>query len=98
MIKFGFFVELKGKPGRESEIEAFLSQGAEMARAEPGIVGWYAVKEEEPGLYGIVDTFADEVSRDAHLSGDLAKALFARADELFSEPPKVHRLHVISQK
>ena len=98
MVKFGFFVELKAKPGKESDVEAFLKQGAEMAKAEAGIVGWYAVKEEEPGIYGIVDTFADEIGRDAHLNGELAKALFGRADELFSEPPKVHRLHVIAQK
>lgn len=98
MVKFGFFVELKAKPGKESDVEAFLAQGAVMAKAEPGIVGWCAVKEQAPGLYGIVDTFADEVGRDAHLTGDLAKALFGRADELFSEAPKVHRLHVIAQK
>jgi quinol monooxygenase YgiN len=98
MVKFGFYVELKAKPGKESEVEAFLKQGAVMAKNEVGIVGWYGVKEEERGLYGIVDTFADEVGRDEHLKGDLAKALFGKADELFSEAPKVHRLHVIAQK
>lgn len=98
MVKFGFYVELKAKPGKEAAVEAFLKQGSVMAKSEPGIVSWYAVKEEEPARYGIVDTFADEVGRDAHLAGELAKALFARADELFSEPPKVHRLHVLAQK
>lgn len=63
-----------------------------------GIVSWYGVKEEEPGLYGIIDTFTNEQGRDEHLTGELAKALFGRADELFSEAPKVHRLHVIAQK
>ena len=98
MVKFGFYVELKAKLGKESEVEAFLKQGAELAKAEVGIVSWYAVKEETPGLYGIVDTFADEIGRDAHLNGELAKALFGKADELFSEAPKVHRLRVIAQK
>ena len=98
MVKFGFYVELKAKPGMESEVEAFLAQGATMARTESGIVSWYAVKEEEPGLYGIIDTFNDEVGRDEHLKGDLATALFSKVDELFSEAPKVHRLHIIAQK
>jgi quinol monooxygenase YgiN len=98
MIKFGFFVELKAKPGKDADVEAFLKKGAEMAKAETGIVSWLAVKEEEPGIYGIIDTFKDEVGRDAHLNGELAKALFGRADELFSVAPKVHRLHVIAQK
>ncbi len=98
MVKFAFFVELKARPGKEAEVEAFLRQGAVMAKAEPGAVSWYGLKEEEPGRYGIVDTFNDEVGRDAHLNGELAKALFAKADQLFSEPPKIHRLHVIAAK
>ena len=98
MAKFAFFVELKANRGKEAEVEAFLKQGAAMAKAEAGIAAWYGLKEEEPGRFGIIDTFNDEVGRDAHLNGELAKALFARADELFSEAPKVHRLHVIAQK
>src|ERR1700748_619566 len=98
MVKFAFFVELKAKPGKESEVEAFLKQGALLAKAEPGAVSWYGVKEEEPGRYGIFDTFNDEVGRDAHLNGELAKALFAKAEQLFSEAPKIHRLHVVAGK
>ncbi|WP_445218347.1 putative quinol monooxygenase [Bradyrhizobium sp. Pa8] len=98
MAKFAFFVELKANRGKEAEVEAFLKQGAVMAKAEAGIAAWYGLKEEEPGRYGIIDTFNDEVGRDAHLNGELAKALFAKAGELFSEAPKVHRLHVIAQK
>jgi quinol monooxygenase YgiN len=98
MVKFGFYVELKARPGKESQVEEFLKQGATMAKKETGIVSWYGVKEEEPGLYGIIDTFTNEQGRDEHLTGELAKALFGKADELFSEAPKVHRLHVIAQK
>ena len=98
MAKFAFFVELKANRGKEAEVEAFLKQGAAMAKAEAGIAAWYGLKEEEPGRYGIIDTFNDEVGRDAHLNGELAKTLFAKAGELFSEAPKVHRLHVIAQK
>jgi quinol monooxygenase YgiN len=99
MAKFAFRVELKAKPGKESEIEAFLKQGAVMANAEPGTVSWYGLKEEgEPGVYVIFDTFNDEVGRDDHLKGELAKALMAKAEELFSEAPKIHRLHVIAEK
>jgi hypothetical protein len=32
------------------------------------------------------------------LNGELAKALFAKAEELFSEAPKIHRLHVVAEK
>ncbi|MGA7807658.1 putative quinol monooxygenase [Bradyrhizobium sp.] len=98
MVKFGFYVELKAKPGKQADVEAFLKQSAALAKDEAGIVSWYAVKEEEPGVFGIVDTFADEVAWNAHANGELAKALFGKADELFSEPPKVHRLQIVALK
>jgi quinol monooxygenase YgiN len=98
MAKFAFYVELQARPGKESDVEAFLQQGAAMARAEAGAISWYGLKEEVPGLYAVIDTFDDEVGRDAHLNGDLAKALYAKADELFSQAPKIHALHVIAAK
>lgn len=98
MAKFAFHVELKAKPGKESEVEAFLKQGAIMASAEPKLVSWYGLKEEDkPGIYGIVDTFDDEVGREEHMKGELAKALMARAEDLFSEAPRIHRLQVIAE-
>lgn len=99
MAKFAFRVELKGKPGKEAEIEAFLEKGAGLAKSEQGVVTWHAFKEEnKPGVYGIFDTFDNQVGRDEHAKGELAKALFGKADELFSEPPVIHSLAVISNK
>src|SRR5271165_377087 len=98
MAKFALRVELKAKPGKESEIEAFLKKEAVLANGEPGTVSWYATKEEgEPGVYVICDTFNDEVGRDDHLKGEAAKELAANAEELFSEAPKIHRLQVIAE-
>jgi len=34
----------------------------------------------------------------AHLTGDIAKALFARAEELFAEAPQVHKLEILAAK
>ncbi len=36
MAKLALYVALKAKPGKASEVEAFLKQGAEMAKAETG--------------------------------------------------------------
>ena len=47
---------LKAKPGKESEVEAFLSQGATLANDEAQTVNWYGVKIA-PGMYGVFDTF-----------------------------------------
>ena len=97
--KFALRVELKAKPGKESEVEVFLKQEAALAKGEPGTVTWHAAKVEgEPGVYAIFDTFNDEAGRDAHLKGEGAQELAAHAQELFSEAPKIYRLQVIAQK
>ena len=36
MAKYALYVSLKAKPGKEKDVEAFLKQGAEMARKEVG--------------------------------------------------------------
>jgi len=97
MAKYALYVPLKSKPGKEAEVEAFLKQGAELARKEQGTITWYAFKEDE-GRYAIFDTFNDEAGRDAHLSGEIAKALMAKAGELLSEPPQIHRIAILANK
>jgi quinol monooxygenase YgiN len=97
MAKYALYVSLKAKPGKEADVEAFLKQGAEMSRKEKGTVAWFGLKEDE-GHYSVFDTFDDEAGREAHLSGEIAKALMAKADELFSEPPKIHKITVVAHK
>jgi len=99
MAKFPLLVELKAKPGKESEIEAFLKKEAMQVRGEPGTLSWHAAKDEgEPGVYVIFDTFNDEAGRDAHMKGEAAKELAANAEKLFSVAPKVHRVQVVAEK
>lgn len=92
------WVMLKAKPGKEAEVEAFLSQGAAIATAkEPGTVKWYGVKIA-PGFYGVFDTFADEAGLDAHMNGDIAKALMASAPDLFSNEIQIEKLDILAVK
>lgn len=98
MAKLALYAELKAKPGKEAEVEEFLKQGAKMAQAETGTVNWYGFAEDKPGVFGIFDTFNDEAGRNAHLNGDIAKALMAKADEYFSEPPVIHKIALIGEK
>lgn len=97
MAKYSLYVPLKPKPGKEADVEAFLKQGAEMAKKELGTIAWFALKEDE-GRYAIFDTFDDEAGREAHLNGEIAKALKAKADELLAEPPKIHKIAIIANK
>jgi quinol monooxygenase YgiN len=97
MAKLALYVRLIPKKGKESEVEAFLKQGAVMAKDEPKTIHWYGIKEDD-GAYSVFDTFDDEAGRDAHLNGPIAKALMAKADELFSEPPHISKISLLAEK
>jgi len=98
MAKFALLVELKAKPGKESEVETFLNGEAKLVRGEAGTLTWHAAKiEGETGVYRVFDTFNDEAAREAHLNGEAGQELAANAERLFSEV-KVYRLQVIAEK
>ena len=97
MAKQAIWVMLKAKPGKESDVEAFLKQGATMSNNEAQTVTWYGVKLG-PGMYGVFDTFNDEAGRDAHLNGEIAKALMANASTLFSNEIKIEKMEILASK
>jgi quinol monooxygenase YgiN len=97
MSKLALWAQLEAKPGKEREVEEFLKSAQPLAEKEPATVSWYAIKMG-PGKYGIFDTFADESGRNAHLNGEIAKALFAKANDLFSKPPQVDKPEVLAMK
>jgi quinol monooxygenase YgiN len=51
-----------------------------------------------PSKFGIFDTFADEKGRNAHLGGEVAKALFAKAEDLFAKPPAIDQPEILAVK
>ena len=97
MEKLALLVMLEARPGKAAELGAFLASALPMAEAEPDTVSWYALKLG-PDSFGIFDTFADQAGREAHLAGAIAKALFARADELLAKPPSVVRTEILAAK
>jgi quinol monooxygenase YgiN len=97
MSKLAIWAQLEAKPGKEKEVEDFLKSAQPLAEREAGTITWYAIKMG-PGKYGIFDTFADENGRNAHLNGEIAKALFAKAKDLFSQPPKVDKPEILASK
>lgn len=97
MDKFALLALLEAKPGKEKELEDFLKSALPLAQQEQGTTTWYAVKLGS-SKFGIFDTFKDEGGRRAHLSGEIAKALFARADELLARPPQVEQLEILASK
>lgn len=97
MDKFAIWAKVEAKAGKEHEVEAFLKSAQPLAVQENGTTTWYAVKLG-PSTFGIFDTFPDEKSREAHLTGPIAKALMAKASELFSKPPEINKLVILASK
>jgi quinol monooxygenase YgiN len=97
MAKFALYVPLKAKAGKEADVEAFLKQGAQMAQKEKGTVSWYALQEGER-QYSVFDTFEDEAGRDAHLNGDIAKALRANWSSLFEGELNISKIAILAEK
>ena len=94
MEAIGLLVMLEARAGKEGDAEAFLKSAQPLALNEKGTLKWYAFKLG-PGKFGIFDTFANEAGRNAHLTGEIAKALTARANELFAVAPQVQKVEVL---
>lgn len=97
MDQFAILAILKARPGKEKDVEEFLKSAQPLALRETGTTTWFAVRLG-PAQFAIFDTFPDAAGRDAHLGGEIARALFARAEELFSEPPRVEQCAVLASK
>lgn len=97
MVSVGLLVRLKAKPGKEDAVANFLEGGLALVQAEPDTTAWFAIRFG-PSEFGIFDAFPDDSGRQAHLSGRVAEALTAQADELFSEPPDIQPVDVIADK
>ncbi|HET6258281.1 MAG TPA: antibiotic biosynthesis monooxygenase [Pseudonocardia sp.] len=97
----GLLVTLEAKPGKEADVEEFLNAGRVLVDEERDTVAWFAIKfgpKFGPATYGIFDVFSDEAGRTAHLQGEVAQALGARADELFDKQPEIQQLEVLASK
>ena len=97
MNKVGILATLQARPGKEAAVEQFLRSAGPLVEAETGTTAWFAFKVA-PATFGIFDTFKDEDGRNAHVNGEIAKALFARAEELFVAHPDIKPVDIIAEK
>ena len=96
-VTVALLVRLEAKPGKEAEVESFLRGGLSIVENEPATTTWFAIRLG-PTTFGIFDAFPDQAGRQAHLAGQVAAALKARASELFAEPPKIEMVDVLAAK
>ena len=96
-IKVGILATLVAKPGKEEELGAFLASALPLAQGEPATITWYAWRMG-PSTFGIFDTFPDAAGRQAHMAGQIAAALMAKAPDLLAEPPSIQNIDVLAAK
>jgi len=97
MVRVGLLVRLQAKPGKEAEVGRFLNDGLQLANQESTTPIWFALKLA-PSTFGIFDAFADDTGRKAHLAGQIAAALMAKAPELLAQPPQIEEVDVLAAK
>lgn len=97
MEKLAVLARVEAKPGKENDVLEFLKSALPLAQDEPGTVRWYAL-QIGPSTFGIFDTFETEDARQAHLSGEIAKALMANASELLAKEPVLEMVDLLAVK
>jgi quinol monooxygenase YgiN len=96
-VKLGILALLEAKSGKSQELADFLRQGRELAEAEEGTVTWYAFKVDE-NTYGIFDSFESEEGRQAHVNGEIPRALGQVGDDLLAKEPDIKPVELVAVK
>jgi quinol monooxygenase YgiN len=96
-LKFGIVAFLEAQPGKGADLAAFLESGREIAAREEGTITWYAFKVDDT-TYGIFDTFETEAARQAHLNGDIPKALAQVGPDLLAADPDIRPVEIVAVK
>jgi quinol monooxygenase YgiN len=97
VVTKGLVVKLTAKAGKEEELGSFLAGALPLADAETGTPIWLALRTD-PSTFWIVDAFPGEEQRQAHLQGQIAAALMAKADDLLGAPPEIGQADVLAAK
>jgi quinol monooxygenase YgiN len=97
MVHVALLARLEAKPGKEDEVAALLKSALPLANAEPATTVWFALKLG-PTTFGIFDAFPDDGGRQAHLTGQIAAALMAKAPELLAHPPTIEPVDILAAK
>jgi quinol monooxygenase YgiN len=96
-VELGILALLEAKPGKGEDLADFLRSGREIAAREEGTVTWYAFKVGD-AAYGIFDTFESEDARQAHLNGEIPKALAQVGPELLASDPDIRTVEILAVK
>ena len=96
-LTLGILALVEAKPGKESDVEAFVKAGQGIVEREPGTRVWYGFRVNE-STFGMFDAFEDEAARQAHLAGEIPAALARSGAELLTKDPDIRLVDVLAVK
>jgi quinol monooxygenase YgiN len=92
-------ISFQAKPGQGDEVARLIAAALPHVQAEPGTPLWLVLQSSaDPDTVFLVDLFADAAARDAHMSGEAAKQIFATVPALLAADPAIHPAEVIARK
>jgi quinol monooxygenase YgiN len=94
-LKLGVLALLEAQTGKGEELAAFLESGRALAVAEESTVTRYAFRIGET-TFGIFDAFETEDARQAHLAGQIPRALAEVASGLLAGKPEIRTVDLIA--
>src|SRR5947199_10507346 len=94
-LSLSFVAKLVAKPDTAAEVRALLTSAADLANQEAGTVVWFALRTD-PTTFWIVDAFATEADRQAHINGPIAAALMENAERLLAAAPEIRPADVLA--
>jgi quinol monooxygenase YgiN len=97
MVTTGLLLRLHARDDKEEDVATFLQGVLPLVRQEPATTVFFGFRLG-PSEFGIFNAFPDAAGREAHISGDAAKALFARAGELLASDPAVEMVDIVAAK
>ncbi len=96
-LTFGLLATFETKPGKEQDFADFLVAGQALAQAEEGTATWYAFRIDDT-TFGVFDTFESEEARQAHINGEIPRALGEHGPELLASDPVIRPVDVLATK
>jgi quinol monooxygenase YgiN len=97
MVSTGLLIRLWAQPGQEAAVDEFLQGAVPIVDQEAGTTAFFALRLG-PSEFGIFNAFPDEAARQAHVTGQAAKALFEVAGTLLAQAPSIEPVEIIGSK
>ncbi len=91
------YVPIETRMGQGRDFGEFLVGARSLVEAEHGTIAWYALRSG-PNSFAIVDFFAEEAAREAHLQGAVAQGLAQQVGRYLDAMPEIRHAAVLASK